>query len=125
MRIAQVAPLIERVPPRLYGGTERVVAYLTDELVRQGHDVTLFASGDSRTLARLVPCSREGFCQVSRHRPGRRRLASPEDCGGAGHLGSRSSNHWLQFSTAILTGASADRTPGQWSPDAARRPRAA
>jgi len=61
MRIAQVAPLIERVPPKLYGGTERVVAYLTDELVRQGHDVTLFASGDSRTLARLVPCSREAL----------------------------------------------------------------
>jgi glycosyltransferase involved in cell wall biosynthesis len=55
MRIAQVAPLTESVPPRLYGGTERVVAFLTDELVRQGHDVTLFASGDSRTLAQLVP----------------------------------------------------------------------
>ena len=55
MRIAQVAPLIESVPPRLYGGTERVVAFLTDELVRLGHDVTLFASGDSETLARLVP----------------------------------------------------------------------
>ncbi len=55
MRIAQVSPLIESVPPRLYGGTERVVAYLTDELVRQGHDVTLFASGDSHTRARLVP----------------------------------------------------------------------
>jgi len=55
MRIAQVAPLCERVPPQLYGGTERVVAYLTDELVRQGHDVTLFASGDSQTLATLVP----------------------------------------------------------------------
>ena len=54
MRIAQVAPLIESVPPALYGGTERVVAFLTDELVRQGHDVALFASGDSRTLARLV-----------------------------------------------------------------------
>ena len=54
MRIAQVAPLIESVPPRLYGGTERVVAYLTDELVRLGHDVTLFASGDSRTSAKLV-----------------------------------------------------------------------
>jgi len=54
MRIAQVAPLYERVPPRLYGGTERVVAYLTDELVRRGHDVTLFASGDSGTRARLV-----------------------------------------------------------------------
>jgi glycosyltransferase involved in cell wall biosynthesis len=55
MRIAQVAPLSESVPPRHYGGTERVVAYLADELVRQGHQVTLFASGDSRTRARLVP----------------------------------------------------------------------
>jgi glycosyltransferase involved in cell wall biosynthesis len=55
MRIAQVAPLIESVPPKLYGGTERVVSYLTDELVRRGHDVTLFASGDSITSARLVP----------------------------------------------------------------------
>jgi glycosyltransferase involved in cell wall biosynthesis len=56
MRIAQVAPLAESVPPRFYGGTERVVSYLTEELVRLGHDVTLFASGDSRTSARLVPC---------------------------------------------------------------------
>ena len=55
MKIAQISPLIESVPPRLYGGTERVVAYLTDELVRQGHEVTLFASGDSRTCADLVP----------------------------------------------------------------------
>jgi glycosyltransferase involved in cell wall biosynthesis len=55
VKIAQVAPLIESVPPRLYGGTERVVAFLTDELVRLGHDVTLFASGDSDTLARLIP----------------------------------------------------------------------
>ena len=55
MRIAQVSPLFESVPPRLYGGTERVVAFLTDELVRLGHDVTLFASGDSETLARLIP----------------------------------------------------------------------
>ncbi len=54
MKIAQVAPLIESVPPRLYGGTERVVSYLTEELVRQGHDVTLFASGDSQTAAKLV-----------------------------------------------------------------------
>ncbi len=54
MRIAQVAPLYESVPPRYYGGTERVVSYLTEELVRQGHDVTLFASGDSTTEARLV-----------------------------------------------------------------------
>lgn len=56
MRIAQIAPLFESVPPRLYGGTERVVSYLTDELVRMGHDVTLWASGDSRTLAKLKPC---------------------------------------------------------------------
>jgi glycosyltransferase involved in cell wall biosynthesis len=57
LRIAQVSPLYESVPPRLYGGTERVVSYLTEELVRQGHDVTLFASGDSLTSARLIPCS--------------------------------------------------------------------
>ena len=55
MKIAQVAPLYESVPPALYGGTERVVAYLTDELVRLGHVVTLFASGDSDTRASLVP----------------------------------------------------------------------
>jgi glycosyltransferase involved in cell wall biosynthesis len=55
MRIAQVAPLYESVPPKLYGGTERVVSYLTEELVRLGHEVTLFASGDSQTRARLVP----------------------------------------------------------------------
>ena len=54
MRIAQVAPLYESVPPKLYGGTERVVSYLTEELVRLGHEVTLFASGDSQTSARLV-----------------------------------------------------------------------
>ena len=59
MRIAQVAPLYESVPPRLYGGTERVVSYLTEELVQQGHDVTLFASGDSVTQAQLIsPCSK-------------------------------------------------------------------
>ena len=56
MRIAQVAPLIESVPPRLYGGTERIVSYLTEELVRLGHDVTLFASGDSITSADLATC---------------------------------------------------------------------
>src|ERR1700688_530432 len=55
MRIAQVAPLYESVPPVLYGGTERVVSWLTEDLVRLGHDVTLFASGDSVTNARLVP----------------------------------------------------------------------
>ncbi|MGH8496803.1 MAG: glycosyltransferase family 4 protein [Gammaproteobacteria bacterium] len=53
MKIAQIAPLIESVPPKRYGGTERVVSYLTEELIRQGHDVTLFASGDSVTSARL------------------------------------------------------------------------
>ena len=57
MRIAQIAPLAEAVPPKLYGGTERVVSYLTEELVRLGHDVTLFASGDSETSARLVACA--------------------------------------------------------------------
>jgi glycosyltransferase involved in cell wall biosynthesis len=57
MRIAQIAPLHEGVPPKLYGGTERVVSFLTEELVRQGHDVTLFASGDSKTSAKLVRCS--------------------------------------------------------------------
>jgi glycosyltransferase involved in cell wall biosynthesis len=56
MRIAQIAPLMESVPPQLYGGTERIISYLTEELVAQGHEVTLFASGDSRTNARLVPC---------------------------------------------------------------------
>src|SRR3954470_21226425 len=57
MKIAQIAPLAESVPPKLYGGTERVVSYLTEELVRLGHDVTLFASGDSETTARLVACA--------------------------------------------------------------------
>ncbi|WP_422924429.1 glycosyltransferase family 4 protein [Singulisphaera sp. PoT] len=55
MRIAQVAPLFESVPPTLYGGTERVISYLIEELVQQGHEVTLFGSGDSQTSARLVP----------------------------------------------------------------------
>jgi glycosyltransferase involved in cell wall biosynthesis len=55
MKIAQVAPLYEAVPPRFYGGTERVVAHLTDALVELGHEVTLFASGEARTKARLVP----------------------------------------------------------------------
>ena len=54
MRIAKVAPLIESVPPKHYGGTERIVSYLTEELVRAGHEVTLFGSGDSVTGARLI-----------------------------------------------------------------------
>ena len=53
LRIAQVAPLYESVPPKLYGGTERVVAYLTEELVQRGHEVTLFASGDSTVTANI------------------------------------------------------------------------
>jgi glycosyltransferase involved in cell wall biosynthesis len=61
MKIAQVSPLIESVPPRYYGGTERIVSYLTEELVGQGHDVTLFASGDSVTSARLVACSEQAL----------------------------------------------------------------
>ena len=61
MRIAQVAPLTESVPPRLYGGTERVVSYLTEECVRAGHEVTLFASGDSLTRGRLWPACRRAL----------------------------------------------------------------
>ena len=61
MRIAQVAPLAEAVPPKFYGGTERVVSWITEELVRQGHDVTLFASGDSQTSAKLAACHPEGL----------------------------------------------------------------
>lgn len=56
MKIAQIAPLTESVPPKLYGGTERIVSFLTEELVKQGHQVTLFASGDSQTSAELIPC---------------------------------------------------------------------
>ena len=74
MRIAQVAPLVESVPPKLYGGTERVVSFLTEELVRLGHQVTLFASADSRTAANLMPMCPEalrlrGSCvdQVAMH----------------------------------------------------------
>ena len=61
MKIAQIAPLMESVPPRLYGGTERIVSWLCEELVQQGHDVTLFASGDSITSANLVPCATEAL----------------------------------------------------------------
>ena len=61
MRIAQVAPLTESVPPKLYGGTERVVSYLTEECVRAGHEVTLFASGDSVTSGRLQPACRRAL----------------------------------------------------------------
>ena len=73
MRIAQVSPLHEAVPPKLYGGTERVVSYLTEELVALGHDVTLFASGDSITSARLVA----GWPQALRLDPGIRDRHAP------------------------------------------------
>ena len=65
LRIAQIAPLWESVPPRRYGGTERVVHYLTEELVRLGHSVVLFASGDSRTSAELQWCVRESLRMAS------------------------------------------------------------
>ena len=65
MRIAQIAPLFESVPPKTYGGTERVVSWLTEELVQQGHEVTLFASGDSMTTARLVPCCPQSLRRAS------------------------------------------------------------
>ena len=61
LRIAQIAPLAEAVPPKLYGGTERVISWLTEALVADGHDVTLFASGDSISSARLVPCVPSGL----------------------------------------------------------------
>src|SRR3954454_8167877 len=73
MRIAQIAPLAESVPPKLYGGTERVVSWLTEELVAQGHEVTLFASGDSQTKAKLVACVPQGLrlsgisCHIASH----------------------------------------------------------
>jgi len=61
MKIAQVSPLWESVPPKLYGGTERIVSYVTEELVRLGHDVTLFASGDSTTSAKLISACPEAL----------------------------------------------------------------
>jgi glycosyltransferase involved in cell wall biosynthesis len=73
MRIAQIAPLAESVPPKLYGGTERVVSWLTEELVAQGHDVTLFASADSQSGAKLVACVPQGLrlsgirCHLASH----------------------------------------------------------
>jgi glycosyltransferase involved in cell wall biosynthesis len=74
MRIAQVAPLFESVPPRLYGGTERIVSFLTEELVRRGHDVTLFASGDSVTSATLVPIVE----RAARYETGRRDIVGAD-----------------------------------------------
>jgi glycosyltransferase involved in cell wall biosynthesis len=67
MKIAQVSPLYESVPPKLYGGTERVVSFLTEELVKQGHEVSLFASGDSETKAKLIPMC-DGALRLQRGR---------------------------------------------------------
>jgi len=67
VRIAQVAPLVESVPPAKYGGTERVIAALVTELVRMGHDVTLYASGDSRTEARLIPLVERALWKSGSH----------------------------------------------------------
>ena len=83
MKIAQVAPLTEAVPPKLYGGTERIVSYLTDELVALGHDVTLFASGDSITAAKLEA----GLAAGAAARPAHPRLASRRICADAGDGG--------------------------------------
>ena len=76
MKIAQIAPLTESCPPHLYGGTERMVSYLTEELVRQGHEVTLFASGDSRTAARLEPSAAKSPSGSTRASGIRSRLTS-------------------------------------------------
>ena len=73
MKIAQIAPLAESVPPRLYGGTERVVSYLTEELVAQGHDVTLFASGRFRDRRPARALRADG----APPRPGGARPAAP------------------------------------------------
>src|SRR4026207_1632995 len=67
MKIAQISPLVESVPPKLSGGTERVVSYLTEELVAQGHEVTLFASGDSETSAKLVSVCPRALWQVENY----------------------------------------------------------
>ena len=61
LRIAQIGPLYERIPPKLYGGTERIVSYVTEELVRRGHEVTLFAAGDAQTSAKLHPACPQGL----------------------------------------------------------------
>ena len=92
MRIAQIAPLHEAVPPKLYGGTERVVSFLTEELVDLGHDVTLFASGNSETSARLEPV----WPKALRLDPGVRDTVAP---------------HFLLLETVRADGRSIRRAP--------------
>ena len=107
MRIAQVAPLFERVPPVAYGGTERVVAYLTDALVELGHDVTLFASGDSQTRARLVSAVPRSL----------RLDPSCRDYAGASHPGARARRRaWRIDSTSFTStpGSCTCRWRGVW-----------
>jgi glycosyltransferase involved in cell wall biosynthesis len=70
MRIAQIGPLYERIPPKLYGGTERIVSYITEELVRRGHDVTLFAAGDAETTAKLHPACPQALRLVGKQELG-------------------------------------------------------
>src|SRR5260370_30876411 len=70
LRIAQIAPLYESVPPKLYGGTERVVAYIAEELARRGHEVTLFASGDSTPKVPLRPAFPQAFRPSAPHQIG-------------------------------------------------------
>jgi hypothetical protein len=89
MRIAQIAPLAEAVPPKLYGGTERVVAWLTEELLALGYEVTLFASGDSSTRATLVPVIPRAL-RLEKPRPGALSgLCRFAGCIGEGGLGFR------------------------------------
>ena len=76
LRIAQVSPLYESVPPKLYGGTERVVSYLTEELVQQGHEVTLFARGASVTAANLILWFAEVFATRTKDASIRSRIIS-------------------------------------------------
>ncbi len=75
MRIALVAPLAEAVPPKFYGGTERLVSWLAEELVRQGHRVTLFASGELETAAELVVCAPQSSAACGNPRPPRQHIS--------------------------------------------------
>ena len=92
MKIAQIAPLAESVPPRMYGGTERIVSYLTEELVKLGHQVTLFAGGDSITSANLVSYpDDQGLIRLLAKRHGRSVLGLPT--AGATEKNSEVSDH--------------------------------
>ena len=126
MRIAQIAPLYESVPPTYYGGTERVVSYLTEELVRQGHEVTLFASGDSVTQARLVACCPRSLKSM-RNEATRRKTSEASRSGKASssHMswlirraGTNSSEPWAGPSLSQKTGSetSSKAATPTWAP---------